>query len=48
MASNVQGFSSAQQTFVEEIDYNEIQELQVLIYMLCVTTIHSKLQIFPV
>lgn len=31
MASNVQGSSFTQQTFVEEIDYNEIQELQVFI-----------------
>ncbi|XP_047525956.1 mitogen-activated protein kinase kinase kinase 7 [Pieris napi] len=30
MASNVQGSSFTQQTFVEEIDYNEIQELQVV------------------
>lgn len=31
MASNVQESPVAQQTFVEEIDYNEIQELQVFI-----------------
>ncbi|XP_041982003.1 mitogen-activated protein kinase kinase kinase 7 [Aricia agestis] len=30
MASNVQDSSVTQQTFVEEIDYNEIQELQVV------------------
>lgn len=31
MASNVQDSPVVQQTFVEEIDYNEIQELQVFL-----------------